>query len=232
MLLFNLDLLRNDPLAFLRLMSLMALALLVAITVHEFSHALSASRLGDPTARDRGRITLNPLAHLEPLGALMLLVVGFGWGKPVPVNRANLRHGRSGMAIVAASGAAANVVTAGVAALPVNLGWLPWHSPLGFLFFSGGTEGFLADLLGLIIFYNLILAIFNLIPVPPLDGFNVALGLLPRGAARSFAGMAQYGPVILIAIIAVGYVTQFNPLWAVMRPIVDGLAWLLVGRRF
>lgn len=232
MLLFNLDLLVRDPGAFLRLAVLLVLALLAALTVHEFSHAFAAWRLGDDTARRLGRLSLNPLVHLEPLGTLMLLVAGFGWGKPVPVNSAYLRHGRRGMALVAVSGAAANLALAAIVALPVKAGLLPWHSPLGFFPLGGGAESFLANLIGLAVFYNLILALFNLIPVAPLDGFNVALGLLPRDSARSFVRMAPYGPVILLVLIAFGYFTSFNLFWEAMGPIANGLASLFTGRGF
>jgi len=230
-LLFNLDLLARDPLGFLRLMALLVLALAAALTIHEFSHALAAYKLGDDTARRLGRLSLNPVKHLDPLGALLLFVAGFGWGKPVPVNQLNLRHGQRGMALVALSGAASNIALAAAVAIPVKLGILTWHSPFGFIF-AARMGDFLADLIGLLVFYNLVLAVFNLIPIPPLDGFNVALGILPRDSARAFARIARYGPVILIVLLAVGYLTRFNPLWEVMHPIIDGFAVLFTGRRF
>ena len=231
MLLFNLDLLTHDPLAFLRLMALLVIGLLMAITIHEFSHALAAYKLGDDTARRLGRLSLNPVKHLDPIGTLLLFLAGFGWGKPVPVDQFNLRYGRRGMALVAVSGAASNVALAAAAAIPIKLGVLSLHSPVGLPLGAGGMD-LLADLAVRLVFFNLVLAVFNLIPLSPLDGFNVAVGVLPRDPARAFARLAQYGPVILIVLLAVGYLTPFNPLWQAMEPIIDGLAVLFTGRRF
>ncbi|MBI4232917.1 MAG: site-2 protease family protein [Chloroflexi bacterium] len=207
-------------------------ALLIGITVHEFSHALAASRLGDTTARRLGRLSLNPLRHLDPLGTAMLLLVGFGWGKPVPVNPVAFGpRARQGMSLVALSGPLANLATAAVVAIPFKAGVLPW----GFLRLSvfplRGGEELLAALLGYVVFYNLILAVFNLIPLAPLDGFSVALGLLPRDLANAFARLERYGPAILLVVILLDMVVGFGILGRVIYPIVNALGNVFVGRR-
>lgn len=235
MVLWNLEFLISRPLAFIMLMAAMGLALIVAITFHEFSHGLMAYRLGDDTARRQGRLSLNPLVHLDPLGTLMLFLVGFGWGKPVPVNP-YLFQGvrvRLGMALVGLAGPLANLAVAGLLAVPIKVGALAWHSPLRYTPFAQLDPAWMAaDVLGLVIFYSIILAIFNLIPIAPLDGFNVALGLLPRDAASTYSRTERYGPVILLILVGVSYLTRWNLLWAILRPPMDFFAMLLVGRPF
>lgn len=232
MLLWNLPILFRDPLFFVFLVTGTVVALLVAITVHEFSHALIAFRLGDSTALRLGRLSLNPLAHLDPAGTVLLFLVGFGWGKPVPVNPYFLTGGaRAGMAVVALAGPLSNLLTAAVFALPVRLGVMAWHSPFSYrLFAQVNPQWLIADIIGLIVFYNLILAAFNLIPLAPLDGFKVALGILPKEISSSYAKLEQYGPAILFAVIGLGYFTDLNVLWGVLGPLVNAFAFLLVGR--
>lgn len=232
MLLWNLDLLLREPLSFFFLLVASAIALLVAITVHEFSHALMAVRLGDDTPRRLGRLSLNPVAHLDPVGTLMLFIAGFGWGKPVPVNPYYLRREpKSALALISAAGPLSNLVTAALFALPFRLGALKWHSPLAAAFapYLGG-EWFLTGVLGFIILYNIILALFNLIPVAPLDGFKVAVGLLPQGLSYSLARMERYGPMILMLVLLVGFYTGL--LWAILGPAVDFLGSLFLGTNF
>lgn len=235
MLLWNLDLLFREPMFFLFLLGAISISLLVAITFHEFSHALIADRLGDATAKRSGRLSLNPLVHLDPMGTLMLFLVGFGWGKPVPVNPNWLRRGeRAGMALVALAGPLSNLTVAGALSLPIRMGMLKWHSPFAYsLPFMRWEPAFiLADLLGWIIFYNILLAVFNLVPLPPLDGFRVAVGILPRQLSLSFARIERYGPMILIMVIAFSYFTHFNILWRFLTPVMDFFSTLLVGRSF
>ncbi|MBI2303981.1 MAG: site-2 protease family protein [Chloroflexi bacterium] len=239
MLLRLFDLLLTDPIAFLALLPVIAatvgVGLVVAISVHEFSHALVAYQLGDDTARLRGRLSLNPLVHLDPIGTLMLLVIGFGWGKPVPVNPYYLRPGpRGGMAMVGLAGPLSNLVTAGLIALPMRLGVYPWHSPLLYAPFAQRTWSWLvADVLGYVIFFNIILALFNLIPIPPLDGFNVIQGLVPRDVGHgTFSRLAQYGPMILLLVVAYDIFTGRGILWGLLRPAVNATAAVVVGRPF
>ena len=206
------------------------IALLVGITVHEFSHALAASSLGDMTARRLGRLTLNPIRHLDPMGTVLVFLVGFGWGKPVPVNVVALRQGRQGMAAVAAAGPISNLAVAALAAIPLRLDLLEWPSSYAFTeAFSGGAEGFLSAVLVFIILFNIILAIFNLIPLYPLDGSNVALGLLPAEQARSFVALERYGPVVLMGVIGADFIFGVGILWGVMRPVVNYVSLIILG---
>ena len=178
-------------------------ALVTALTFHEFSHALVATVSGDPTARRLGRLSLNPMAHLDPAGTAMILLAGFGWAKPVPVNPANLRTGeRPGMAAVALAGPLSNVVMATILAIPIHAGVVT-SAFLGFTVFRGGLDDIPGYVIGSVVFWNLLIAAFNLIPVAPLDGFRVALGILPRDLATSFARLERHGPAILMGVILI-----------------------------
>ncbi len=175
----------------------LAVLLLVAFPIHEFAHALAAYRLGDSTARLFGRLTLNPLAHFDPAGGLMLAIsvllvgFGFGWAKPTPVNPRNLEGGRWGEAIVAAAGPISNLILAIVAAIPLR-----------FAYATGMDIGFLELVLQLFIVINLALMLFNLLPIPPLDGSAVLFAFLPPQTAwRLRPLLAQYGVLILIILI-------------------------------
>ncbi|MBI4301071.1 MAG: site-2 protease family protein [Chloroflexi bacterium] len=213
-----------------------AAALVVAITGHEFAHALIATQLGDPTAKRLGRLSLNPLVHLDPLGTLMLFLAGFGWGKPVPVNPYHLKNGhKEGMAVVGLAGPMANLATAGLLGLLIKTELVAWRFPSLLSYrLSSGWDGeiLLANVVTLAIFYSIILAVFNLIPVAPLDGYNVAVGLLPGNLSRSLARTAHYGPMILMMVIAFGWFTGFSIIWDILRPIINVLSLLLAGRTF
>lgn len=195
------DLLFTNPAAFFQELALLLPALLVAVTVHELAHGLVADRLGDPTARLAGRLTLNPLPHIDPIGALALLLAGFGWAKPVPVNAHNLRHPIRDMAWVAAAGPASNFIVAFVALVAFAL--LPGVGGLAFIARP------LAELLRAIYVLNLGLGIFNLIPLPPLDGGHFLPYFFPRGSWTLLHQLEQYGPFILLLLLitgAIGYV--------------------------
>jgi Zn-dependent protease len=166
-----------------------AVALIVGITFHEFSHAYVADVLGDHRPRALGRVSLNPINHIDPIGAIFFLVAGFGWGKPVPVNIAALRPGRIGMAFVSAAGPIANVVVAVAAAVVYRVLDLV------------GVSGFTAQVFEAIVFFNLLLAIFNLIPIPPLDGYNAVLAFLSPRNALTVQRYAPYGIIVLLLLV-------------------------------
>ena len=235
MLLFNLDLLTSNPGLFVRLIVAVAVALMVAITVHEASHALIATWQGDRTARALGRVSLNPMRHLDKTGTAFLFLVGFGWGKPVPVNPFWLRAGpKAGTAMVALAGPASNLLMAALVALPVRFGLAAWHPPFAYAPFSQSNLAWLAaDVIGFVVFYNIVLGVFNLLPIAPLDGFKVALGLLPREMANSFARLEPYGPGILMALIMLSWLPIIDfGLWDVIGPVVRFVSAAVVGRGF
>ena len=194
MLLANSDLLLDAPRAFFVWMSAVSAALLIGVTFHEFSHAFAANRQGDLTATRLGRLTLNPKAHLDPAGTVMLFIVGFGWGKPVPVDPRRLKSGRLGMAIVSAAGPAANVVLALAFALLFQSGLLEPsnfnRSALGAI----DVLGWLTLVATLSVLLNLILAVFNLLPVPPLDGGGILAGIAPRVLLPAVAKLLAHRP--------------------------------------
>jgi len=231
MLLRNFSLLTEHPAVFFSLVGIVTVALLIAITAHEFSHALVANWLGDPTAKRLGRLSLNPIKHLDPMGTLMIFLVGFGWGKPVPVNYQFLgRDPRRGMALVASAGALANLLVAALFGALVRVGVVAWQSPGG-LYVEDFELGLVAPILvGYVILFNLILAVFNLIPIAPLDGFKVAVGVLPSRQAYALARMEQYGPLLLLVFLFFGYFTGF--LWDVLIRPVDLFARLFAGQGF
>lgn len=174
----------------------LAITLVIAFAVHEFMHALVAYRLGDPTAKNQGRLTLDPRKHLDVLGSLMVLAFGFGWAKPVPVNPNYLRHGpKTGMAIVAAAGPLSNLALAVIVALLIN--------GLGIELSASSISRFIpsfGELLLTFIQLNVVLFFFNLIPIAPLDGFKVVLGFLPYPTAASFRKLEPVGPLILLLL--------------------------------
>jgi Zn-dependent protease len=175
-----------------------AITLIIAFTFHELAHAITAVQLGDDTPRRMGRVTLNPLAHLDPLGSLLLLFAGFGWAKPVLVNPYNLRTGPNlGMAVVAAAGPFSNLVMAALAAIPLRLDLVP---DIG----GGQVLPTLSGFLGEFIFLNLILMLFNLIPITPLDGSKILRGFAPREWDRPLAMLEQWGPFLLMALVFLG----------------------------
>lgn len=209
------------------------LALLIGITIHEFSHAAAASALGDKTARQLGRLTLNPIRHLDFMGTLLIMLVGFGWGKPVPVDTTALRRGRQGMAIVAGAGPISNILIAAIATIPLRLQVIKLPTSYSFTdVFQSGASEFISVALFFIVLFNILLAVFNLIPLFPLDGSSVALGLLPRNEARRFARMEKYGPGILMLAIGVDVILGLGIIWGIMRPVINYLAIVLLGQGF
>lgn len=193
-------------------------ALLVAITVHEFAHAWTANRLGDPTARLAGRITLNPLAHLDPLGTLALLIFSFGWGKPVPFDPFNLKNPRRDSALISFAGPAANLILAVFLAIVIRLGHL----------FLGPTAYLLEIILTPFIFLALTLAIFNLLPFHPLDGGKIIVGLLPEKIAYQWDEMLQKFGFYLILFFILPLFQGYSLVSLIISPIIRGLSSLLL----
>jgi Zn-dependent protease len=217
-------LLRRDPVNFVAAL----VSLLVAITIHESAHAWMADRLGDPTARLLGRVSLNPLVHLDPLGTAMMVMtvvtgVGIGWGKPVPVSPYRLRYGaRLGNGLVALAGPGANLSLAIFFGLALRLA-----PPL---------PGWLGSILATVVLTNLVLAFFNLLPLPPLDGSSVLLGLLSLIRARwAWAVMQfvervqQYGPIVLIGVILLAQFVGLDLIGMVIWPPTSFMYHLLLG---
>ncbi len=168
-------------------------AILIAITFHEYAHGKMADSLGDRTARMQGRLTLNPLEHLDPIGLLMLWLAGFGWAKPVPVNPMNFKGDKAqGMILVAAAGPGINLLLAFVSLI------------LQFVFSYVIYNDILFQLAQSLVWYNIILAIFNLMPVPPLDGSKIVAGILPYRYRHYYQQLEQFGPFLLIFLILAG----------------------------
>ncbi|HEX6989900.1 MAG TPA: site-2 protease family protein [Bacillota bacterium] len=186
------------------------IGLVLAFTFHEWAHAKSADVMGDPTPRSMGRLTLNPLAHVDPIGLLLLFLAGFGWAKPVPVNPYNFADPRRGMVLVAAAGPLSNVV---LAYLTLVLLRVP-----GFAAVAGGT--LVGPALEAFYQFNLVLAVFNLLPIPPLDGSKILAGLLP-GRSGSLYALEQYGPMILILLVFTRVIGR------ILGPLIRGLHGLL-----
>lgn len=176
----------QDPVGFVAFV----IAIVLGITVHEFMHAYTAHRLGDDTARLLGRLSLNPIVHIDPFGMLLLVLAGFGYGKPVPFNESRLRSAL-GVTFVALAGPLANLALAALCAIPLRFGSA---DALGSAY---------ADILGAVVLWNCVLAIFNLVPIPPLDGANVVYGLLPPRQQYSWRTYQQYGPFLLLFVLLV-----------------------------
>ena len=190
-----------------------------ALSFHEFAHAWMASKCGDNTAARMGRLTLNPMAHLDVMGSLMILFVGFGWAKPVPVDSRNLRDPRKDMMKIAAAGPLSNLLLAMLAGMAWRL--------------LGGINFLLDTNFPVLIFYftqiNIALAVFNLIPVSPLDGSQIFSGYLMKTNPELALKIQSYGPQVLFGLILFGYVTGFSILWLVMKPFVNFFMLLFIG---
>ena len=189
-----------------------------ALSFHEFAHAWMASKCGDNTAARMGRLTLNPMAHLDVMGSMMILFVGFGWAKPVPVDGRNLENPRVDMMKVAAAGPLSNLLLAMLAGMVFRL--------------LNGT-GLLSESIYLLILYfpqiNIALAVFNLIPVAPLDGSQIFSAYLMRKNPQLAWKIQSYGPQVLFGLILFGYITGFSILWLFMRPFVNFFMLLFLG---
>ena len=188
--------------------------LLFALVFHEFSHGWVANKLGDPTAKNQGRLTLNPLAHLDPFGSLMILFVGFGWAKPVPVDSRYLANPRKDMMKIAFAGPASNLLLALIGGLIIRLtGYIDTFTSMLILF----TQ------------INISLAVFNMIPIPPLDGSQIFSGIMIQRNPQLVMQLQMYGPQILMGLILFGMFSGVSIIWAFMSPFVNFFMFLFAG---
>lgn len=195
-------------------LALLIPVLLFALVFHEFSHGWVAYKLGDPTAKHQGRLTLNPIAHLDPFGSLMILFVGFGWAKPVPVDSRYLANPRVDMMKIAFAGPASNLLLALISGILIRI---------------TGYMGPLTSMLVLFTQINISLAVFNMIPIPPLDGSQIFSGLMIRKNPNLVMQLQMYGPQILMGLILFGMFTGVSIIWAFMRPFVSLFMFLFAG---
>ncbi|PIQ26462.1 site-2 protease family protein [bacterium (Candidatus Blackallbacteria) CG17_big_fil_post_rev_8_21_14_2_50_48_46] len=202
---------RSNPLDLLILLPLF----IISISFHEAAHAYAAHIFGDDTAAREGRLTLNPIAHLDLMGALMVVFVGFGWAKPVPVDPRNLRNPAWQMPAIAAAGPLANLLLAILSIILLYLG-------------NKTGQDFIKEPLVISISLNLLLMVFNLVPLPPLDGAGVLRGFLPRRLQIQFDQLLPYGPAILIALVFLPGVRDifFGQIYKVMQVIFEFLVHL------
>lgn len=221
-----------------------AIGLLLGFTIHEWAHAYSALRLGDDTALRQGRVTFDPRAHIDPIGIFMALFIGFGWARPVPVNPRNFRNPSRDMMLVALAGPATNLVIATVFALSLRLmavgGTIEEVSLINTqtrqTIETPGAEGtnnfydFTHDVIATVVFFNLVLFLFNLIPLSPLDGWKIMMGFVPPDTAYELARYEQQSTMVLFFILILGVVSpQFSVLGKVIGPPLEFLYSLLTG---
>lgn len=195
-----------------------AITLMIAFTVHEFAHAFVAYKFGDPTAKNQGRLTLNPIQHLDPIGTILIFIAGFGWARPVPVNRFFFKNPRLAGISVSIAGPISNLIMA-------SLGFLIWYAMAG-MGVAAGLPSFVPDFLNIFIHLNLVLFIFNLIPLPPLDGYRIVEDLMPKSIRPRLTQYEAYGSVIFL-ILVITPLDQYTiqPIFRFVLPVVaDGLA--------
>ncbi len=211
----------------IQLAVILAPPILFALSFHEFAPGYVAWRYGDPTARNMGRLTLNPLAHLDPIGTLMLFLVHFGWAKPVPVDVRYLKNPRQDMLWIALAGPASNMLLALISGLIIR--YIGTHS----MAIHDFTP---VSILKIMLIYslkiNLALAVFNLIPVPPLDGGRILRGLLPRRYDPMLDNLERTGPMALMVLIVLGMVTGISVFGIIIWPFVNFFSYIFAGAVF
>jgi len=198
--------------------------IILALTVHEFAHAFTANRLGDSTAKEMGRLSLNPMVHLDPIGTIMIVFAHIGWAKPVPFDPANLKNPKIDTLKIALAGPVSNIILAFIFGLIFRL-----MIQSGFHTYGGITQT-IFTLITFSIIINLILCFFNLIPIPPLDGSKILAGMLPNEKEEIYMYYAtQYGPMILMGLIIFGYVTGYPLILEILRPFVSIFSLIFAG---
>lgn len=213
---FILDYLRSQPLEALFFL----IAIVIAVTVHEFAHAFVAKRQGDLTALREGRVTLDPRSHLDPAGSFLFLIAGIGWGKPVPVNPYQLRDGKLGDFYVSIAGIMTNLVVAAIFAIPYRLLTLTGTDVTA-------INGLWFDFANMVTFVNVLLAAFNLLPIPPLDGSRAIGILIPARYEHAYQRYLQVGPVLLISVFLIALVLRINLLGFIIDPILSFFLYLV-----
>ncbi len=201
---------------FIQQLIILAPPFLLSLTFHELAHGYVAWKLGDPTAKNAGRLTMNPLKHLDPLGVIAFIIMKIGWAKPVPINPNYFKDPQKGMLLVALAGPAANVVLAVVSAILVKVLLLVPTIPIFVL----------KPMVGMLVasvWINIMLAVFNCLPIPPLDGSKVLMGILPPQTARSYAKLEPFGFILLLALFYTGIISK------VIMPIINFANSLLLG---
>lgn len=193
-----------------------AVVVLLAISVHETAHGLMAYRLGDYTAKSIGRLSLNPLRHLDPVGAVCMLLFGFGWAKPVMVNPYNLKNPKRDMSLVSLAGPLSNFIMAFIATIVLKILLMSGVSP----------QGYLSNFVVYVIIFNIGLGVFNLIPIPPLDGSKIFLSLLPSRLYYDIMRYERFGWIVLVAALGLGVL---NPIMSTLNNIIFKLFGFLVG---
>jgi Zn-dependent protease len=202
---------------------LIAPPILLALAFHEYAHGWVADKLGDPTARLAGRLTMNPLAHLDFIGTIMLFVVHMGWAKPVPINPYNLRNPRRDIILVSVAGVTANMIMAATWGMVIRL----WNTGGPFAAYALPQPITLMVIYGVII--NLSLAIFNLIPIPPLDGSRILGGFLPPRLEQQYRKLDRLGPILVLALVMGGTLLHIPFLWWILSPFIRFFSIIFTG---
>jgi len=200
--------------------------LLIALTVHEFSHGYVAYMLGDDTAKKAGRLTLNPISHIDPFGLIMLFIARIGWAKPVPINPHNFRNYKKDTALTAAAGPAANFILAILLSIIFNL--IKKMNP-DIMYHASSLTQFWLSMLLYAILINLALGLFNLIPIPPMDGSKILGGFLSDEAYYKYTARERQGAQLLMIILAISFVFRLNIIGSIIMPPLNFFLKLLTG---
>lgn len=198
LLLWLFKLLMTNPVQFLIVLAILIMPLLISITVHEWAHGMTAYLFGDPTPKRQGRLSFNPFAHLDPIGTLMLFIIGIGWAKPVEINPNNIQ-GKNKLMLVALAGPGSNFILAIIFSL-INYGFIKYAIATG-MNIEGNLSILIISMLKILIQINIILCLFNMMPIPPLDGSNVVKRFLPEPLEAAYSKLAPYGMFILLLLL-------------------------------